>query len=599
MKAQNVTRKEIDDQYKWQLEDIFPDDKAWEASFSELKNGLSTLSHFQGSVTESANSLLDFIIKMQQAEELLGRLYAYAHMKNDQDKAVAAYQEMYERCSGLLVEFNQSVSFFEPEILKLSAEKLEIFFKNESKLQLYRHFLNNILRTREHLLSAKEERLLALAGEIAQAPAEVFGVWDSADILFPEIKDENGTPVTLSNGLYGKYQQSGDRRLRKESYLGLYKPFLEHRNMLATNYSAIIKSHIFQSRARNYSSTLESALDGNAIPTTVYHKLIDATKAHLQPLHRYNRLRKEVLKLDDGVHDYDLRAPLFNAGDKEYSWEEAKRLCIEGTAPLGEEYQNLLRKSYTDGWIDVYENKGKRTGAYSSGTYGVHPYVLMNYNQTLGDVFTLTHELGHALHSWYTINNQPFVYGDYPIFLAEVASTTNEALLQQYMIDHAADKTEKMSFLNAYLDKFSQTFYRQVLFAEFELETHKRIEEGEALSADKLDDLFGNLYQMYHGPAFTLDRETRALWSRVPHFYYNYYVFQYSTSFTASFALTARILNDGKPAREKYMQFLKSGNSRYAIETLKIAGVDMNSEEPVLLALQYMDGLLDTLEGML
>ena len=599
MNSANISRNEIDNQFKWKLEDIFPDDIAWESSFTKLKNNLSSLNAFQGNVTKNAKALLDFIEKMHHSEELLGRLYAYAHMKNDQDKSVAAYQEMYERCSSLLVEFNQSVSFFEPELLRLSGDELKTFFSAEPKLEQYRHFLDNILRSREHLLSAKEERLLALAGEVVQAPAEIFGVWDSADIVFPEMKDENGKPITISNGLYGKYQQSADRRLRKDSYLGLYKPFIEHRNMLAANYSAIIKNHIFQSRARHYDSTLEAALDSNNIPVSVYHNLIKSTNENLQPLHRYNKLRKRVLNLEDDVHDYDLRAPLFSAENREYSWEQAKELCLKGAAPLGEEYLSLLEKSFNEGWIDVYENKGKRTGAYSSGTYGVHPYVLMNYNKTPGDVFTLTHELGHALHTWYTINNQPFVYGDYPIFLAEVASITNEALLQQYMIDHAADKAKKMSYLNAYLDKFSQTFYRQVLFAEFELQSHELIEKGEALSADKLDELFGNLYQTYHGPAFVLDRETKALWSRVPHFYYNYYVFQYSTSFTASFALAARILKEGKAARDRYFNFLKSGNSRYAIDTLKIAGVDMTTEEPVQTVLNYMNELLDELEEML
>ncbi len=599
MNSANLSRREIENQFKWKLEDIFPDDAAWESSFSELKNSLPQLTAFQGKLTKSAHTLLDFIKMMHQSEELLGRLYAYAHMKNDQDKTVAVYQEMYERCSSLLVQFNQAVSFFEPELLQLGDDDLLAFFKAEPKLKEYHHFLNNILRTRAHLLSAKEERLLALAGEVVQAPAEVFGVWDSADIIFPEMQDENGKPVTISNGLYGKYQQSANRRLRKDSYMGLYKPFLEHRNMLAANYSAIIKNHIFQARARHYQSTLEAALDSNNIPVSVYHNLIKSTHARFQPLHRYNQLRKKLLKLKDGVHDYDLRAPLFTTKNKEYSWEKAKQLCVEGAAPLGKEYQSLLGKSYSGGWIDVYEHKGKRTGAYSSGTYGVHPYVLMNYNKTLGDVFTLTHELGHALHTWYTINHQPFVYGDYPIFLAEVASTTNEALLQQYMIDHAADKTEKMAYLNAYLDKFSQTFYRQVLFAEFELQTHELIEKGEALSADKLDELFGELYQTYHGPAFTLDRETKALWSRVPHFYYNYYVFQYSTSFTASFALAARILKNGKPAQERYIDFLKSGNSRYAIDTLKTAGVDLTTEKPVQTVLDYMNKLLDELEEML
>ena len=598
MPSQIQTRPEIDDQYKWKLEDIFPDDQNWEKYFLQLKADLPTLAAFQGKLAESEKILIDFIRQMHTVEELLGKLYAYAHMKNDQDKSMAYYQEMYERCSSLLVEYNQSVSFFEPEILQLSEQQISSLLAREGAA-VYRHFLENILRAREHLLSTKEERLLALSGEISQSPAEVFGAWDSADIVFPEMKDENNKPVTISNGLYGKYQQSPDRRLRKESYMGLYKPFVEHRNMLATNFSAIIKSHIFHSRSRNYTSTLEAALDVNAIPVSVYHKLIESTNQNLAPLHRYNQLRKDVLQLKDGVHDYDLRAPLFSSDAKEYSWEQAKQMCIEGAIPLGSAYQDLLRQSYREGWIDVYENKGKRTGAYSSGTYGVHPYVLMNYNGTLGDVFTLTHELGHALHTWYTTNHQPFVYGDYPIFLAEVASTTNEALLQQYLIDNATSKQEKMAHLNAYLDKFSQTFYRQVLFAEFELHTHKIVEKGQALSADKLDDLFGELYQTYHGPGFKLDRETKALWSRVPHFYYNYYVFQYSTSFTASFALAAQILEEGQSAQERYLNFLKSGNSQYAIDTLIAAGVDMRTDKPVRQTLNYMSKLLDTLEEMI
>jgi len=598
MSSQIPPRTEIAKTDKWKLEDIFLDDKTWEKHFSNLKTGLPELAAFQGRLTEPSAILLQFIEQMHLAEEILGKLNAYAHMKNDQDKSVAYYQEMYERCSSLLVEYNQSVSFFEPELLTLSEEQISSLLALD-KAAIYQHFLENILRTRAHLLSTKEERILALSGEISQSPAEVFGVWDSVDIVFPQMKDENNQLLTISNGLYGKYQQSPDRRLRKESYLGLYKPFVEHRNMLATNYSAIIKSHIFHSRARDYKSTLEAALDVNAIPVSVYHKLIESTNQNLDPLHRYNQLRQKVLKLKNGVHDYDLRAPFFATSAKEYSWEKAKQMCIDGAKPLGSEYQDLLHQSYKEGWIDVYENKGKRTGAYSSGTYGVHPYVLMNYNGTLGDVFTLSHELGHALHTWYTINHQPFVYGDYPIFLAEVASTTNEALLQQYLIDNAGTKQEKMAHLNAYLDKFSQTFYRQVLFAEFELRTHEIIEQGGALSADKLDELFSEIYQTYHGPAFKLDRETKSLWSRIPHFYYNFYVFQYSTSFTASFALAAQILDEGQPARERYLNFLKSGNSKYAIDTLIAAGVDMRTEKPVQQTLQYMNKLLDTLEEML
>ena len=310
-------------------------------------------------------------------------------------------------------------------------------------------------------------------------------------------------------------------------------------------------------------------------------------------------MRKEILNLDDGVHDYDLRAPLFAQKEKKFTWDEAKQLCLDGMQPLGTDYQKTLEKSFKGNWIDVFENKGKRTGAYSSGTYGIHPYVLMNFNGSMSDVFTLAHELGHALHTYYTIKTQPYVYGDYPIFLAEVASTTNEGILQKYLIENSESKEEKLSYINAYLDRFSQTLYRQIIFAEFELMTHEMIEAGDALTADKLDELFAALYQTYLGSDFVMDRETKALWSRVPHFYYNYYVFQYATSFVASAALVSKIFNEGDPARERLINFLKSGRSNYAIDTLKQAGIDMNSEEPLLLTIKWMDQLLDEMEALI
>ena len=589
-------RSAVPDEYKWKLEDIFPDDDIWEKTYKETEQAIPQLSRFAGKISASAEALLSCIREMHALEETIGKLYAYAHMRNDEDKTVPKYQEQYDRMGGLLVQFNQTVSFFEPELLTLSDEQLQQFYKDQPDLELYRHFIDNIVRMRAHTLSQNEERLMALSGEVRSAPAHLFAVWDSADIRFPKIKDETGKEIQLTDALYGKYQQSPDRRLRKDSYMGLYVPYIEHRNMLASNYSAIVKSHIFEARARNYPTTLAAALDSNNIDESIYHNLIKAARENLKPLHRYHALRKDVLNLKDGVHDYDLRAPLFESAPREYSWDEAKELCLRSMRPLGEDYLAVLRESFSAGWVDVYENKGKRSGAYSSGTYGVHPYVLMNYNGTLNDVFTLAHEMGHALHTWYTINNQPFVYGDYPIFLAEVASTVNEALLQQYMIENAADTQEKKALLNAYLDKFHLTFYRQVLFAEFEWRSHQLVEQGEALTAEKLDELFGEIYKAYHGPDFVLDRETKALWSRVPHFYYDYYVFQYSTSFVASLAIVADILEQGAPARERYLNFLKSGRSKYPLETLRAAGVDFTTDQPVIRALKLMDNLLNEAE---
>ena len=554
------TREEIEFEYKWRVSDVFETDTVWESEFKRVKLEIPSLSNYADALNQSSDFLLTFIKSMHSVEEALGRLYLYAHLKNDENKTVSLYQEMYDRCRALFVEYQQTIAFFEPELLSIDENDLRCFLKENIELTLYQHYIENIIRTKTHTLSTAEEKLIALSGEVMSAPAEIFAVWESADIVFPDIKDENGNFVKMSEGLYGRYQQSPNRTLRKDSYFSLYKPFIEHRNYLAANFSTIIKSHIFNARARHYQNTVEAALDSNAIPVNIYKNLIENAKENLAPLQRYNRIRKEILNLEDGVHDYDLRAPLFALKEKKFSWDEAKQICINGIHPLGTDYQEALCKSFKGSWIDVYENKGKRSGAYSSGTYGVHPYVLMNFNGSMADVFTLAHELGHALHTYYTINAQPYVYGDYPIFLAEVASITNEGLLQKYLIENAESKEEKLSYLNAYLDRFSQTLYRQIIFAEFELITHEMIENGQALSADKLDELFAGLYQTYLGPDFVMDRETKALWSRVPHFYYNYYVFQYATSFVASAALVAKIFNEGDPARERFINFLKSGN---------------------------------------
>jgi len=597
MSTEQITRDKIAEKDKWQLQDIFNTDSDWEDEFQRIKKEIPGLTELKGTLT-SANNLLKAIKSMHELEEAIGKLYSYAHMRNDEDKSVAKYQEQYDRMGGLVVEYNQSVSFFEPELLALDEETLNSFMQQEG-MEIYQHYIKNMTRVKPHILSEKEERLMALSGEVRGAPADIFSMFDNADIVFPIIKGEDKKDVRLTNALYGKYQQSPDRRLRKDSYLALYTPYLANRNMLASSYASIVKSHIFSARARNYKTTLQAALNANNVPEQVYHTLVKTAKENLGPLHRFVALRKKVLKLNDGVFDYDLRAPLFSTKQKEYSWQDACDIVVQGAKDLGEDYLSNLKKGFNERWIDVYENKGKRSGAYSSGTYGVHPYVLMNYNGTLNDIYTLTHEMGHALHTWYTINNQPFVYGDYPIFLAEVASTTNEALLEKYLIDKAETKEEKLGLLNAALEKYNGTFYRQAMFAEFELKTHEAIEKGEALTADKLDEMFGSLYASYYGNDFTVIRENKALWSRIPHFYYNYYVFQYSTSFVASSALVSKILDEGDAARDKYLNFLKSGRSKYPMETLMEAGVDMHSQEPVLRTIKLMDELLDMVEELI
>ncbi len=597
MSTEQKTRDKFAEKDKWQLEDIFKSDSDWENEFMFVKKQIPQLAALQGSMTSGKN-LLKAIEQMNHVEEKIGKLYSYAHMRNDQDTNVTMYQEQYNRMGGLLVEYNEAVSFFEPEILAMD-DSTFTEYKKEPGLQIYHHFLDNLTRVKSHTLSEKEERLMALSGEVRHAPANIFSMFDNADIVFPIIKGENNEEVRLTNALYGKYLQSPDRRLRKDAYLALYEPYLANRNTLATNYSSIIKSHIFNARARNYESTVVAALDTNNVPETVYHRLIKTAKENLGPLHRFVALRKKILKLKDGVFDYDLRAPLFSSKQREYSWQEACEMVIKGAEELGQDYISNLKKGFNERWIDVYENKGKRSGAYSSGTYGVHPYVLMNYNGTLNDIYTLTHEMGHALHTFYTINNQPFVYGDYPIFLAEVASTTNEALMENWLIENCQSEEEKLALLNTALEKYNGTFYRQAMFAEFELKSHQVIEKGEALTADKLDEMFGSIYQEYYGEEFTVLRENEALWSRVPHFYYNYYVFQYSTSFVASSTLVSKILEEGESARKKYLDFLKSGRSKYPMETLTEAGVNMNSSEPVLRTIKLMDDLLDKVDSII
>jgi len=598
MPAKQITRDQIAKKDKWKLEDIFKNDSLWEDEFKRVMENIPTLGRYKNRLSETAKILLECLNQMNDVEEAIGKLYAYAHMRNDQDKTVSVHQEQYDRMGGVIVEVNQMVSYFEPELLDLPEGLLEKYLQDEIGLQIYRHFLDNLLRVKPHILSAKEERLMALSGEVCNAPEEIFSNWDNADIEFPVILDEHGKEVKLTNGLYGKFQQSSDRRLRKDSYINLYKPYLANRNMLAASYTSMIKSHIFAARARGYKSTLHAALDANKIPVNVYHNLIQTAHKNLGPLQRFVELRKKILKLNEVV-DYDLRAPLFKTKERVYTWTEARDLVLAGAKHLGPDYVKNLKKGLTDGWIDVYENKGKRSGAYSSGTYGVHPYVLMNFNGTLNDVFTLAHEMGHAMHTFYTINNQPFIYGDYPIFLAEVASTANEALLEQYLIDHADTREEKLALLNTALDSFNSTFYRQIIFAEFELKSHEAIENGTALTADALDNMFGEIYKSYYGDGFTLLRENQALWSRVPHFYYNYYVFQYSTSFVASAALVSTILEKGEEAREHYLGMLKSGRSKYAMETLREAGVDMAGGDAVKRAIGRMGNLLDQAEALI
>ena len=591
------SRDEIPDKYKWNVSLIFKNDKEWENTLKNVNKKIPLLEKYKSKLGESSEELFEFINLMHEVEQIIEKLYVYAHLKKDEDTRAQQYQEFYEKSHNLYTKFSEATSFFTPEIMAIPKGKINSFINEDVRLNPFKHFFEDLLRQKKHVLSTEQEKLLAMAGEALSVPGKVFSMLDNADMKYGKIKDENGKEIELTKGLYGKYQQHPDRRLRNDSYKTLYQSYIAQRNTLATNYYGLINVHIFNSRSRKYDSTLNKALDANNIPPFVYKKLIEATNDNLKPMYEYVTTRKKILNLEE-IHDYDLLAPLAPQTHKEYNYEEALELVLTSLQPLGDEYITTLRKGIDKGWIDVYENPGKRSGAYSSGAYLTQPYVLLNFSGTLNDIFTIAHELGHSMHSHYTRKNNPYVYGDYSIFLAEIASTLNEGLLTHYLINNASSKEEKISLLNEQLDKFARTFYRQVIFAEFEWETHKMVEKGEPLTADKLDSIFGDLYKKYHGKDFEMVRETTAMWSRVPHFYYNYYVFQYATGIAASTAILADIINEGSTAVNRYLEFLKAGSRDYPLNILKKAGVDMTQPEPVLKSARLMETLLKELQEL-
>lgn len=593
-----TNREDIPEQYKWKIELIYKTDEEWEKEFHLYSGKLGQIESLKGTLNKSSQNLLHAIHTLHDIEMHIEKLYVYAHLRKDEDTTNSFYQEMYQKAYSLYVQYGEKSSFFVPELLSMDKEVIYNFLESEPDLAIYKHFIEDIIRQKEHTLPKEQEEILAMGGEIFSLPGKVFSMLDNADMIYGTITDENGKEIQLTKALYGKYQQHPDRRLRKDSYMTLYKPYIEHRNTLAANYAGVIHTHVYLSRVRKYSSSLEMALDKNNIPVSVYENLITTARKNVKPNQRYVALRKRILQLDE-VHDYDLLAPLAPSEHKEYSYEEAVELIKQAFAPLGEQYLNDLENGIQSGWIDVFENKGKRSGAYSSGGYLTQPYVLLNFSGTLNDIFTLAHELGHSMHSFYTRKNNPYVYGDYSIFLAEIASTLNEGLLTHYLLKKADNKEKKISLLNEYLDKFARTFYRQVIFAEFEWETHKMVERNEPITADKLDQLFGKMYHEYHGDHLVMDRETKAMWSRIPHFYYNFYVFQYATGIAASTALLTQILEEGQPAVDRYLQFLSAGNSDYPLNVLKKAGVDMSSPEPIETLTHTMDQLLDQLESLI
>lgn len=593
-------REEIDEKYKWNLTDIYKSDDDWEKDFNWVDENIKNYSKFEGKLGDSADNLLACFKFDEEIGSKLERMYLYSMLAKDSDMSVSKYQGMDDRIKSLSTKVMTASSFLKPELLKIEQDKLLGMINSLPELKIYLHSINDLLRFKSHTLDKEKEELLAMAGEIAQVPYNTYSIFTNADLQFPKVKDDKENDVEISHARFYSALYSKDRTYRERAFKAYLTAFKNNANSISTLFNGNLKANIFFARARKYNSAREAALHKNNIPVSVYDNLIAAINNNFEPMYRWASLKKKLLGINE-LHPYDSYVTLFDQKlEKKYSYDEAKKIVIKSLKVMGEEYLTSIQKAFDNRWIDVYETKAKRSGAYSSGTtYGVHPYVLLNWTDMLNDVFTLAHEMGHNMHSYYTGLNQPYVYANYSIFLAEVASTFNENLLLDYLIEHAESKAEKLFLLEKYLNNITTTVYRQVMFAEFESLTHSKVEKGEALTPDTLCLLYKDIYKKYWGPEMVIDEEETYTWARVPHFYYNFYVFQYATGFAASEALAAKVKSEGKPAVEKYLNFLKSGSSDYAINVLKKAGVDMSSLEPVLAVTSKMKKLLDEVEKLI
>ncbi|MFT4412488.1 oligoendopeptidase F [Fredinandcohnia humi] len=593
------SRKEIAEQDTWRLEDIFSSDMDWEKEFQEVKEMIPQVSEFQGKLGESADSLYEALAFQDAISMRMGKLYTYAHMRYDQDTTNSFYQGLYDRATNLYTQVGSALSFIVPEILSVDEGKIKKFLQEKDELKVYEHALNDINRERPHVLSAKEEALLAQAAEVMDSSSNTFGMLNNADLTFPTIKDENGEEVEITHGRYIRFLESTDRRVREEAFKAVYETYGKYKNTFGSTLSGTVKKDNFNARVRNYKSAREAALSSNNIPETVYDNLVNTINDNLHLLHRYVDLRKKALGVDE-LHMYDLYTPLVKDVKMEVTYEEAKDYILKGLAPLGDDYLGVLKEGFENRWVDVHENKGKRSGAYSSGTYGTNPYILMNWQDNVNNLFTLAHEFGHSVHSYYTRKNQPYPYGNYSIFVAEVASTCNEVLLNHYLLKTIDDPQKRLYLLNHQLEGFRGTVFRQTMFAEFEHIIHVKAQEGEALTPDLLTQMYYDLNKKYFGENIVVDEEIGLEWSRIPHFYYNYYVFQYATGYSAATALSNQILEEGKPAVDRYItNFLKAGSSDYPIEVLKAAGVDMTSSDPIKEACKVFEATLNEMEKLL
>lgn len=589
------SREEIDSKYKWDLSSMFPSDEAFEAGLEELKAYCPKLLAFKGKISTSAQALLEFLQLEDQMTLLLYKIINYAERKSDEDTRVAKYQAYVANATSAYTQVGEATSWFAAELLAIPAESVEKFYAEVPALEFYRRKLNKILNQREHTLSAEEEALLARAEELAVQPTNIFSMFDDADLTFDDAVDSEGKTHKLTSGSFVPLLMDADRVLRESAFKQLYSRFGEFRNTSAAILTSQVKNLQFFSSSRKYASSLEAALAENEIPVEVYNNLIDAVHQNFPAFYKYVDLRKRVMGLDE-LHFWDVYTPLVDDVDMKFTYEEACDLIVKALAPMGEEYVNLVKKGLESRWVDVYETPGKRSGAYSAGGKGMNPVMLLNFQGGLDDVYTLIHEMGHSLHTYFSSHNQEITYSDYSIFVAEVASTCNEALLSHYLLEHETDPARHAYILNHFLEGFRGTIYRQCMFAEFERDINQMNADGVALNAEVLSERYGKLCAEYFGPGIELDEEIKLEWSRIPHFYYNFYVYQYCIGFSAAIALSQRILSKGEPAVKDYIGYLSGGCSKTPIELLRGAGVDMATPDPVNAALKYFGELVDQLE---
>ena len=591
-------RNEIDSIYKWRLEDIFETQEAWEEAAQEAELLLEEMPKHRGKFTKTGITMLACLEDMYNLSGKITKLYVYAYMKRDEDSTNAKSQEIAGKAERLATKFSEATSFFEPELLQLTEERIASMKRRSPGLREYSFIIDEIMRKKAHVLSPAEEKILAMSTEATSAGQDVFMMFNNADIKFEPFQGEEGEKIELTIGRYVKFLESQDRNLRRRAFRSMYKAYEEHKNTLAAAYAGSVKSDAFYARVRKYKSSFLAAMYHDNVPSKVYNGLIKSVHEHVHLLTKYLEIRQRVLSVRR-VHMYDLYVPLVKMPKKTYTFEEAKELVTEALKPLGEDYVNILQKAFSDGWIDVCENQGKRTGAYSWGCYDSHPYILLNWQGTINDVFTLAHELGHAMHTYYSNLSQPIQYANYRIFVAEVASTVNEILLMEYMFEKSKDDVEKSFLLNHYLEEFRATVYRQTMFAEFEKKAHKMYEKGEVLTCEALSELYMKLQHQYFKKVIKIDDEIAMEWARIPHFYTAYYVYKYATGFCSATHLVSGILSGDKKKKDAYITFLKSGGSDYPMEILAKAGVDLSVQDPIDAAFDVFEEKLNQFEVLM